>query len=120
MEVATIFLFASLVVSFFFFFFSFFCNFLARFSPSKRPKLPLPPGTLGWPYIGETFQLYSQDPNDFFASKQKRFILYTFFFFFFTLFYLLCFDQIIEHYFCGDLFTGMVRYLSPIYWDVLV
>ncbi|KAG2249264.1 hypothetical protein Bca52824_088892 [Brassica carinata] len=35
-------------------------------------KLPLPPGTMGWPYVGETFQLYSQDPNVFFASKQKR------------------------------------------------
>lgn len=37
------------------------------------PKLPLPPGTMGWPYVGETFQLYSQDPNVFFASKQKRY-----------------------------------------------
>ncbi|KAJ6872189.1 abscisic acid 8'-hydroxylase CYP707A1-like [Populus alba x Populus x berolinensis] len=33
----------------------------------------LPPGSLGWPYIGETLQLYSQDPNVFFASKQKRY-----------------------------------------------
>ena len=39
------------------------------------PKLPLPPGTMGWPYVGETFQLYSQDPNVFFASKQKRSVL---------------------------------------------
>ncbi|GAA0166918.1 oxygenase [Lithospermum erythrorhizon] len=36
-------------------------------------KLPLPPGTLGWPYIGETFQLYSQNPNLFFAAKVKKF-----------------------------------------------
>ncbi|CAB4309370.1 unnamed protein product [Prunus armeniaca] len=42
------------------------------FTPSS-PKLPLPPGSLGWPYVGETFQLYSQNPNVFFASKQKRF-----------------------------------------------
>ncbi|KAM6584201.1 hypothetical protein CsatB_011203 [Cannabis sativa] len=28
---------------------------------------------MGWPYIGETLQLYSQDPNTFFASKQKRY-----------------------------------------------
>lgn len=41
---------------------------------SKRQDLPLPPGSMGWPYIGETFQLYSQDPNVFFASKIKRFI----------------------------------------------
>ncbi|CAH1434591.1 unnamed protein product [Lactuca virosa] len=33
----------------------------------------LPPGSLGWPYIGETLQLYSQDPNVFFATKQKRY-----------------------------------------------
>lgn len=39
---------------------------------SKRHDLPLPPGSMGWPYIGETFQLYSQDPNVFFASKIKR------------------------------------------------
>ncbi|EYU29121.1 hypothetical protein ABFS82_05G118700 [Erythranthe guttata] len=36
-------------------------------------KLPLPPGTMGWPYIGETFQLYSQNPNTFFASKIKKY-----------------------------------------------
>ncbi|PHT58670.1 Abscisic acid 8'-hydroxylase 1 [Capsicum baccatum] len=36
-------------------------------------KLPLPPGTLGWPYIGETFQLYSQNPSVFFASKVKKY-----------------------------------------------
>ncbi|KAK2373400.1 abscisic acid 8'-hydroxylase CYP707A2 [Trifolium repens] len=40
---------------------------------SKRQYLPLPPGSMGWPYIGETFQLYSQDPNVFFASKIKRY-----------------------------------------------
>jgi (+)-abscisic acid 8'-hydroxylase len=40
---------------------------------SKKQYLPLPPGSMGWPYIGETFQLYSQDPNVFFASKIKRY-----------------------------------------------
>uniref|UniRef100_A0A7N0SXN5 Uncharacterized protein n=1 Tax=Kalanchoe fedtschenkoi TaxID=63787 RepID=A0A7N0SXN5_KALFE len=33
----------------------------------------LPPGSMGWPYIGETLQLYSRDPSVFFASKQKRY-----------------------------------------------
>ncbi|KAK2349424.1 abscisic acid 8'-hydroxylase CYP707A2 [Trifolium repens] len=28
---------------------------------------------MGWPYIGETLQLYSQHPNIFFASKQRRY-----------------------------------------------
>ncbi|XP_042019486.1 abscisic acid 8'-hydroxylase CYP707A2-like isoform X1 [Salvia splendens] len=36
-------------------------------------RLPLPPGTMGWPYIGETLQLYSQNPNIFFSSKVKRY-----------------------------------------------
>ncbi|GLJ21424.1 hypothetical protein SUGI_0394590 [Cryptomeria japonica] len=35
--------------------------------------LQLPPGTMGWPYVGETFKLYSQNPNVFFADKQKRY-----------------------------------------------
>lgn len=55
-------------------FFIFLLHSLIKFFTSSGPKLPLPPGTLGWPYIGETFQLYSQNPNVFFASKVKRFI----------------------------------------------
>jgi (+)-abscisic acid 8'-hydroxylase len=39
--------------------------------PKQRAKLP--PGSMGWPYVGETLQLYTQDPNVFFATKQKRF-----------------------------------------------
>ncbi|XP_057965834.1 abscisic acid 8'-hydroxylase CYP707A2-like [Malania oleifera] len=46
---------------------------LFKLFASGRRRLPLPPGTLGWPYIGETFQLYSQNPNVLFASKQKRY-----------------------------------------------
>ena len=47
---------------------------LLKFFASDRPQgLPLPPGTMGWPYMGETFQLYSQDPNVFFDSKRKRY-----------------------------------------------
>lgn len=33
----------------------------------------LPPGSMGWPYIGETFQLYSGNPNSFFAEKQRKY-----------------------------------------------
>ncbi|XXG70842.1 hypothetical protein AAC387_Pa07g0233 [Persea americana] len=33
----------------------------------------LPPGSMGWPYIGETLDLYSQNPNVFFATKQKSY-----------------------------------------------
>ncbi|XP_050210874.1 abscisic acid 8'-hydroxylase CYP707A2 [Mercurialis annua] len=63
--------------AFFFFLFIFLSIFfllITFFFPSNHPsKLPLPPGSLGWPYIGETFQLYSQNPNHFFASKIKKF-----------------------------------------------
>ncbi|XP_022772191.1 abscisic acid 8'-hydroxylase 4-like isoform X2 [Durio zibethinus] len=38
-----------------------------------RAETELPPGSMGWPYIGETLQVYSQDPNVFFAAKQKRY-----------------------------------------------
>ncbi|PSR89296.1 Abscisic acid 8'-hydroxylase [Actinidia chinensis var. chinensis] len=46
---------------------------LQSLSSVRSRKLPLPPGSMGWPYIGETFQLYSQNPNFFFASKVKKY-----------------------------------------------
>lgn len=42
-----------------------------RRSPHSAPNLP--PGSMGWPYIGETLQLYSQDPNIFFINRKKRY-----------------------------------------------
>ncbi|XP_012066993.1 abscisic acid 8'-hydroxylase 2 isoform X2 [Jatropha curcas] len=33
----------------------------------------LPPGSMGWPYIGETLKLYTQNPNSFFSNRQKRY-----------------------------------------------
>ncbi|KAH7405117.1 hypothetical protein KP509_15G057200 [Ceratopteris richardii] len=38
---------------------------------ARRKKLP--PGSMGWPYIGETLQLYSGSTNSFFSLKQKRY-----------------------------------------------
>lgn len=39
-----------------------------------KKALPLPPGSMGWPYVGETLQLYSsKNPNVFFARKQNRY-----------------------------------------------
>ncbi|WOL04310.1 abscisic acid 8'-hydroxylase 1-like [Canna indica] len=52
------------------------CLILRRLSKAflARPReLPLPPGSMGWPYIGETMQLYSKNPNAFFALKQQRY-----------------------------------------------
>ncbi|KAL4387153.1 hypothetical protein GQ457_09G031370 [Hibiscus cannabinus] len=50
-------------------------RFLRRRKPKPEGKADteLPPGSMGWPYIGETLQLYSQDPNVFFSSRQKRY-----------------------------------------------
>ena len=48
--------------------------FIMKYNKHKATSKPkVPPGSMGWPYIGETLQLYSQHPNTFFASKQKRF-----------------------------------------------
>ncbi|PIN25264.1 Cytochrome P450 CYP4/CYP19/CYP26 subfamily [Handroanthus impetiginosus] len=44
-----------------------------RTTHDHKNKTKLPPGSLGWPYIGETLQLYSQDPNVFFSSRQIRY-----------------------------------------------
>ncbi|XP_057536096.1 abscisic acid 8'-hydroxylase 2-like [Amaranthus tricolor] len=33
----------------------------------------LPPGSMGWPYLGETLKLYTENPNSFFANRQKRY-----------------------------------------------
>ncbi|GMH11193.1 hypothetical protein Nepgr_013034 [Nepenthes gracilis] len=33
----------------------------------------LPPGSMGWPYIGETLRLYTENPNSFFSNRQKRY-----------------------------------------------
>ncbi|KAK4850193.1 hypothetical protein QYF36_004641 [Acer negundo] len=33
----------------------------------------LPPGSMGWPYLGETLKLYTDNPNSFFSNRQKRY-----------------------------------------------
>ncbi|KAM7490840.1 hypothetical protein LguiA_033761 [Lonicera macranthoides] len=65
----------TILCSFAFIFSIYLLHSLLKFAGSGRGgrNLPLPPGTMGWPYIGETFQLYSNNPNVFFASKVKKF-----------------------------------------------
>ncbi|XP_052208074.1 abscisic acid 8'-hydroxylase 2-like isoform X2 [Diospyros lotus] len=56
-------LFCSLLLFFFFFFLKW-----------RHPKhRRLPPGSMGWPYIGETLKLYTENPNSFFSNRQKRY-----------------------------------------------
>ncbi|KAJ8471834.1 hypothetical protein OPV22_026177 [Ensete ventricosum] len=47
--------------------------FLRKRKRKSQDGYKLPPGSMGWPYVGETLQLYSEDPNVFFATKQKRY-----------------------------------------------
>ncbi|OEL13018.1 Abscisic acid 8'-hydroxylase 3 [Dichanthelium oligosanthes] len=42
-------------------------------SGGQAQGLKLPPGSLGLPYLGETLQLYSQNPKIFFAARLKRY-----------------------------------------------
>ncbi|XAR64036.1 (+)-abscisic acid 8'-hydroxylase [Bertholletia excelsa] len=49
------------------------CFFSRGNKRNDHKKAKVPPGSMGWPYLGETFHLYSTDPNVFFASRQKRY-----------------------------------------------
>ncbi|CAA2989075.1 abscisic acid 8 -hydroxylase 4 [Olea europaea subsp. europaea] len=56
------------------FFSTLFSYYLSKKQNKKyKGRLKLPPGSMGWPYLGETLQLYSKDPNIFFSNKQKRY-----------------------------------------------
>ncbi|XP_059626588.1 abscisic acid 8'-hydroxylase 2 [Cornus florida] len=33
----------------------------------------LPPGSMGWPYVGETLKLYTESPISFFSNRQRRY-----------------------------------------------
>ncbi|KAI3801501.1 hypothetical protein L1987_29607 [Smallanthus sonchifolius] len=50
-------------------------NLIIRRSHHRTPprKLRLPPGSMGWPYIGETLKLYTENPNSFFSNREKRY-----------------------------------------------
>ncbi|KAJ0238850.1 Abscisic acid 8'-hydroxylase 2 [Hirschfeldia incana] len=39
----------------------------------EKQRRKLPPGSMGWPYIGETLRLYTENPNSFFATRQNKY-----------------------------------------------
>ncbi|XP_059639675.1 abscisic acid 8'-hydroxylase CYP707A1-like [Cornus florida] len=48
--------------------------FLFKERMKSSPQTPkLPPGSMGWPYLGETLQLFSQNPHAFFHTRHKKF-----------------------------------------------
>nr|XP_023913400.1 abscisic acid 8'-hydroxylase 4 isoform X2 [Quercus suber] len=64
----------SIVIYIFIFLSTLFSYPLIKKQKKKHERLvKLPPGSMGWPLIGETLQLYSQDPKVFFTAKQKRY-----------------------------------------------
>ena len=74
---------ASILANVCLFLFSFLSyHFLKKKKKKKKNRTPkhrdkLPPGSMGWPCVGETLQLYTQDPNFFFAAKQKKVVVNT-------------------------------------------
>ncbi|XP_065869889.1 abscisic acid 8'-hydroxylase 4-like [Euphorbia lathyris] len=55
-------------------FLSILLSFIKKITSKKVSSSPkLPPGSMGWPFLGETLQLYSQDPNLFFSTRQSRY-----------------------------------------------
>ncbi|XP_019199605.1 PREDICTED: abscisic acid 8'-hydroxylase 2-like [Ipomoea nil] len=40
---------------------------------SKHRRLRLPPGSMGWPYLGETLKFYTENPNTFFSNRLQRY-----------------------------------------------
>lgn len=62
------------LVSLFSFFFILILITLFQLLWNVHPKdTRLPPGSMGWPYLGETLRLYTENPNSFFSNRQKRY-----------------------------------------------
>lgn len=52
----------------------------------EQGRRRLPPGSMGWPYLGETLKFYTENPNSFFSNRLKRY----------TYVYVFCFDHYIR------------------------
>ncbi|XP_057978854.1 abscisic acid 8'-hydroxylase 4-like [Malania oleifera] len=42
-------------------------------SQAAKRRTKLPPGSLGWPLLGETLKLFTQNPNLFLSTRQQRY-----------------------------------------------
>ncbi|KAL2488934.1 Abscisic acid 8'-hydroxylase 2 [Forsythia ovata] len=47
--------------------------FVQQWGNQSNRRSKLPPGSMGWPYIGETLKLYTEHPNTFFFTRRKRY-----------------------------------------------
>ena len=59
-----------------------FCSALLRWNEVRYRRKGLPPGTMGWPFFGETTEFLKQGPN-FMKSQRARYPFFFFLFFFF-------------------------------------
>nr|GME11444.1 abscisic acid 8'-hydroxylase 2 [Ipomoea batatas] len=39
----------------------------------EQGRRRLPPGSMGWPYLGETLKFYTENPDSFFSNRLKRY-----------------------------------------------
>ncbi|MQM20983.1 hypothetical protein Taro_054014 [Colocasia esculenta] len=44
-----------------------------RYVVSSRKRMQLPPGSMGWPLVGETLRLFQQSPSIFFSDRKRRY-----------------------------------------------
>lgn len=68
----------------------------ARSGKGEQGRRRLPPGSMGWPYLGETLKFYTENPNSFFSNRLKRYTcflsvsLYTYIYFLSFIYYIFC------------------------------
>lgn len=44
-----------------------------NFKPKSTNKTNVPPGSFGWPFIGETYEFLNKEPEKFLAERMKKY-----------------------------------------------